>query len=120
MRHKQPTRGRGWACAFPGVASRPARGNNNTSPFVPSRRGVPMPTMLDCPTCNHPVPVTESTRATPVECPYCARAFTAYGELGDDPTRAKPRDAKGKKGKSKRRRDDDDDDDDDDNPAKKT
>ena len=78
-----------------------------------------MPTLLDCPTCQHPVPVTEANRATAVECPYCAREFTAYHELGDTPAAKKSKDAKGAKAKSKRRRDDDDDDDDDEDGPKK-
>ena len=78
-----------------------------------------MPTLLDCPTCQHPVPVTEASRATAVECPFCAREFTAYHELGDTPDAKKAKDAKTAKAKSKRRRDDDDDDDDDEDGPKK-
>jgi hypothetical protein len=75
-----------------------------------------MPTMLECPACHQEIPVTEATRATKVECPFCAREFTAFSELGvplneDSLLKKRP--------KKKLRADDDDDDDDDDGDGPK-
>jgi hypothetical protein len=69
-----------------------------------------MPTMTPCPGCHEQVPLTEATRATPVECPFCEHEFTAFAELGNGPA---PADAEKLKKANRRRKDHDEDEDED-------